>query len=172
MPKGGKHYSNLQPRFSMAYNWGRDVVSLDISRMAQFYHYFRFYGMDFPTDLRMPSINQFKPQTSVHTELGWKHYLNGGYTNASIYYKQRDKILFVNPEAYYSSENWKNFLLEGRGESYGLKLSFSKAGRRYQCRQPIHGPKVLSHILVLGKDTTYHHYMIFPMSLTLPYLID
>lgn len=75
MPKGGKHYSNLQPRFSMAYNWGRDVVSLDISRMAQFYHYFRFYGMDFPTDLRMPSINQFKPQTSVHTELGWKHYL-------------------------------------------------------------------------------------------------
>ena len=126
MPKGGKHYSNLQPRFSMAYNWGRDVVSLDISRMAQFYHYFRFYGMDFPTDLRMPSINQFKPQTSVHTELGWKHYLNGGYTNASIYYKQRDKILFVNPEAYYSSENWKNFLLEGRGESYGLKLSFFK----------------------------------------------
>lgn len=126
MPKGGKHYSNLQPRFSMAYNWGRDVVSLDISRMAQFYHYFRFYGMDFPTDLRMPSINQFKPQTSVHTELGWKHYLNGGYTNVSIYYKQRDKILFVNPEAYYSSENWKNFLLEGRGESYGLKLSFFK----------------------------------------------
>ena len=47
-------------------------------------------------------------------------------TNASIYYKQRDKILFVNPEAYYSSENWKNFLLEGRGESYGLKLSFFK----------------------------------------------
>lgn len=126
MPKGNKPYYNLQPRFSMAYDAGRDVISLDISRMAQFYHYFRFYGMDLPTDLRMPSINGFKPQTSVHTELGWKHCLNGGYTNASIYYKQRNKILFVNPEAYYSSDNWKNFLLEGKGGSYGLKLSFFK----------------------------------------------
>lgn len=126
MPKGNKPHYNLQPRFSISYDAGRDVISLDISRMAQFYHYFRFYGMDLPTDLRMPSINGFKPQTSVHTELGWKHYLNGGYTNASIYYKQRNKILFVNPEAYYSSDNWKNFLLEGKGGSYGLKLSFFK----------------------------------------------
>ena len=58
---------------------------MNFSKMEQFYHYLRFENIALPTDFRMPSIDGYKPRSSEHYEVGWKHFLKNGQWEISAY---------------------------------------------------------------------------------------
>lgn len=124
-PVNYRNYYSIQPRFALNFTPGKDnLVFLNFSRMEQFYHYIRFNGLSLPTDFRMPSIEGFKPRTSEHYEIGWKRNLNGdrGRLETSAYYKTRRNVLALRPDAIVEDDNWKNYIMAGNGDSYGIKM--------------------------------------------------
>ena len=124
-PRNHKSYYSIQPRFSLHYSPGEgNLLYLNFSKMEQFYHYLRLESLSLPTDFRMPSIEGYKPRSSEHYEAGWKHFLKGGQLELSAYYKTRRHVLALRPEVYIEDTDWKNYLMAGNGDSYGVKAYF------------------------------------------------
>ncbi|WP_317346321.1 carboxypeptidase-like regulatory domain-containing protein [Phocaeicola plebeius] len=78
-PQHHRSYYSIQPRLSVKYFPSeRNLLYLNFSKMEQFYHFLRFDSFSLPTDFRMPSIDSFKPRSSEHYEMGWKHFMDSG----------------------------------------------------------------------------------------------
>ena len=78
-PQHHRSYYSIQPRLSVKYFPSeRNLLYLNFSKMEQFYHFLRFDSFSLPTDFRMPSIDGFKPRSSEHYEMGWKHFMDSG----------------------------------------------------------------------------------------------
>ena len=96
VPANNKSFFSVQPRFTLRYLINHhNLLSVDFSRMEQFYHNICLGEIPLPTDLRMPSINGFKPSSSIHCEIGWKHIENTWRASISTYYKRRYDILGI-----------------------------------------------------------------------------
>lgn len=78
--------------------------------MEQFYHYLKLGSLALPTDFRMPSIEGYKPRSSEHYEIRWKHFLGNGVADLSVYYKTRRNLLALRPETMMENADglWKN----------------------------------------------------------------
>lgn len=125
LPQNYRSYYSIQPRFSLKYQPDdKDLFYVHFSRMEQFYHYIRFSNLSLPTDFRMPSIEGYKPRSSEHYELGWKHFLSRGQVEISGYYKTRRNVVALRPEAFIEDDQWSNYIMEGDGDSYGIKGYF------------------------------------------------
>lgn len=123
LPKHSTKYYSIQPRLAISFMPKKeDMIFLCFSKMEQFYHYIRLEELTLPTDFRMPSIKGYKPRTSEHYEVGWKHFFRKSYFSISAYYKTRRNLLALRPELILGEEDWSNFLLVGNGESCGIKL--------------------------------------------------
>lgn len=121
-PQHSRSYYSIQPRLSVKYFPSEEnLLYLNFSKMEQFYHYLRFDSFSLPTDFRMPSIDGFKPRSSEHYEMGWKHFLKGGQLEVSAYYKTRRNVLALRPDFWIEDGEWKNALMVGKGDSYGVK---------------------------------------------------
>ena len=124
LPKNSKSFFSMQPRFTLKYAANdKNIFSIDFSRMEQFYHNICVGEIPIPTDLRMPSIDGFKPSSSIHGEFGWKHMGNNRRFDISSFYKRRYHILgirynILNTE----NEDWDRFIMKGNAESYGIKI--------------------------------------------------
>lgn len=127
LPQHHRSYYSIQPRLSVKYFLcEKDLLYLNFSKMEQFYHYLRFDNLSLPTDFRMPSIDGFKPRPSEHYEVGWKHFLEDGQVEVSVYYKTRRNVLALRPDAWIEDNQWQQYLMVGRGDSYGVKGYFYK----------------------------------------------
>lgn len=127
LPQHHRSYYSIQPRLSVKYFLcEKDLLYLNFSKMEQFYHYLRFDNLSLPTDFRMPSIDGFKPRSSEHYEVGWKHFLEDGQVEVSVYYKTRRNVLALRPDAWIEDNQWQQYLMVGRGDSYGVKGYFYK----------------------------------------------
>ena len=123
LPKGNPSFFSIQPRFTVRYiPNNRNLFSLDFSRMEQFYHNICLGEIPLPTDLRMPSINGFKPSSSLHCEIGWKYIRENWRTSISTYYKRRFHILGIRYNMQPEYEGWNRFIMDGDGSSYGIKV--------------------------------------------------
>ena len=124
LPKNSKSYFSMQPRFTLKYAADeKNIISLDFSRMEQFYHNVCVGEIPIPTDLRMPSINGFKPSSSIHGEFGWKHTGDNWRFSLSTYYKRRYNILGIRYDISNTGyEGWDRFIMKGNAESYGVKV--------------------------------------------------
>ncbi len=132
LPRNHRDYYSIQPRFSVKYSpFENDLFYLNFSKMEQFYHYLRFNIFYLPTDFRMPSIESYKPRSSEHYEAGWKHYLQNGAFEASLYYKTRRNIVALRPETFVEDNQWDNYIMTGNGDSYGIKLYFYNYWKRW-----------------------------------------
>lgn len=132
LPRYKRTYYSIQPRFSLKYCIGdRDLMYAGFSRMAQFYHYLRMDFFSLPTDFRMPSIGRYKPRTSNHFEIGWKHFLQKGLFEISAFYKERQNTVSLRPEAYPWDDNWAEYIMVGYGKSYGLKGYMHNEWKRF-----------------------------------------
>ena len=98
--------------------------------MEQFYHYICLNYFALPTDFRMPSIERFHPRSSEHYEIGWKHFLQKGYIEASAFYKTRRHVLALRPEAYPTDNQWEKYIMSGNGHSYGAKAYITNTWKR------------------------------------------
>lgn len=131
-PLNHHSYYSIQPRFSLRYSpTPFNLFYMNFSKMEQFYHYLRFENIALPTDFRMPSIDGYKPRSSEHYEVGWKHFLKNGQWEISAYYKTRRNVLALRPETYVEDSNWKNYIMEGRGNSYGFKFYLQNNWNRW-----------------------------------------
>lgn len=125
-----KHHS-IQPRLSIKYAPGKDdILQVSVSRMEQFYHYICLSNFALPTDFRMPSIEGFRPRSSEHFEIGWKHFLQNGYLEASAFYKTRHHVVAIRPEIYPTDNEWQQYIMSGEGNSYGVKFYFCNRWNR------------------------------------------
>ena len=123
LPKDNESFFSIQPRFTLRYvPNSNNLFSLDFSRMEQFYHSICLGEIPLPTDLRMPSIGGFKPSSSVHCELGWRHINEHWRTSVSAYYKRRFEILGIRYNIVPEHEGWNKFIMSGDAASYGVKL--------------------------------------------------
>lgn len=124
IPDNYRSYYSAQPRLALNYSpTDNDLLYINFSRMEQFYHYLSFNGMALPTDFRMPSIEGFRPRTSEHYETGWKRNLgNNGKFDISVYYKTRRNVVALKPGVFVENDRWKDYIMSGEGDSYGLKM--------------------------------------------------
>lgn len=130
-PINHKSYNSIQPRFSLRYSPSeKDLFYLNFSKMEQFYHYLRLSSLALPTDFRMPSIEGYKPRSSEHYEIGWKHFLKDGLIDASVYYKTRRNLVALRPEALIEDDQWKSYIMVGDGDSYGAQFYFYYTWKR------------------------------------------
>lgn len=123
LPKNFDDHYNIQPRFSLKYTLNdRNLLYTGFSRMAQFYHYLRIDLFSSPTDFLMPSIKGYKPRLSNQLDVGWKHFLPSGMIESSLFYKNRENIIALKPNALPWSTDWKNTIMVGSGKSYGFRF--------------------------------------------------
>lgn len=131
-PHGSKDYYSIQPRLSVRYfPTDSDLLYLHFSKMEQFYHCLRLYNWDLPTDFRMPSIDGYKPRSSEHYEVGWKHFFTGGLFELSAFYKTRRNVVAMRPDVFVDDGGWDQYVMVGSGDSYGLRLYLNKSWRRW-----------------------------------------
>lgn len=121
-PQHSRSFYSIQPRFSLKYFPSeKNLLYVNFSKMEQFYHFLRFDSFSLPTDFRMPSIDGFKPRSSEHYEVGWRHFLKDGQLEFSAYYKTRRNVLALRPDTWIEDGSWQQYLMVGRGDSYGVK---------------------------------------------------
>ena len=131
IPNNSRNYYSLQPRFSLKYFFDdNDLIYFGASKMQQFYHYLRIDELPLPTDFRMPSLSGFPPSISEHYEAGWKHILKNGFIESSVFYKHRDNIMSLKPDTYPLDSEWKDYIMSGKGHSYGVKFFFYNDWRK------------------------------------------
>lgn len=123
-PKNNESFFSIQPRFTFKYiASNNNIFSVDFSRMEQFYHNICVGEIPIPTDLRMPSINGFKPSSAIHGEIGWKHVCKNWRANISTFYKRRFDILGIRYNIFSTEDGgWNQFIMKGNAESYGIKV--------------------------------------------------
>ena len=123
LPENNEKFFSLQPRFTLSYFVSPNhMLSFDFSRMEQFYHNICLGEIPLPTDLRMPSIDGFKPSSSLHAEIGWKYMQKNHRLGVSSFYKRRFDILGIRYHTDQEQEGWNQFIMSGDASSYGIKL--------------------------------------------------
>lgn len=131
-PDRYKNYQSIQPRLMLKYSWSnQNLLYASVSRMEQFYHYICLNDFALPTDFRMPSIGKFKPRSSEHYEIGWKHFLSKGYCELSTFFKTRRNVLALRPEIFPADDQWSQYIMAGDGESYGAKAYLTQSWKRF-----------------------------------------
>ena len=131
-PRHHRSYYSIQPRFSLKYQPAeKELLYLHFSRMEQFYHNLRFDYLSLPTDFRMPSIDGFRPRSSEHYEVGWKHFLENGQLDVSAYYKTRRHVVALSPDTSIEDARRDQYIMTGNGDSYGAKAYFYNTWKRW-----------------------------------------
>lgn len=132
LPQHNVSYFSVQPRFTLSYVLDEaNMFSLDFSRMEQFYHSICLGEIPLPTDLRMPSVDGFKPSSSMHSELGWRHINAHSRTSISAFYKRRFDILGIRYNIDSSQQGWNQFIMNGNACSYGIKMHMLSQWNRW-----------------------------------------
>lgn len=132
LPRHHRSYYSIQPRFSLKYQPAeKELLYLHFSRMEQFYHNLRFDYLSLPTDFRMPSIDGFRPRSSEHYEVGWKHFLENGQLDVSAYYKTRRHVVALSPDTSIEDARRDQYIMTGNGDSYGAKAYFYNTWKRW-----------------------------------------
>ena len=79
----------------------------------------------------MPSIDGYKPRSSEHYEVGWKHFMTGGLFELSAFYKTRHNVLALRPDAFVGDDSWGQYVMAGNGDSYGVRFYLNKNWQRW-----------------------------------------
>lgn len=131
-PENYRNYTSIQPRFMLKYSLPKNnLIYASASRMEQFYHYICIENFALPTDFRMPSIGTFRPRTSEHYEVGWKHFLTKGYCEISSFFKTRRNVLSLRPDVFPENDLWNEYIMKGKGYSYGAKAYLTQSWKKW-----------------------------------------
>ncbi|RAJ32226.1 TonB-dependent receptor [Pedobacter cryoconitis] len=127
---GNTIYHTLQPRIRFSYRLGdNQVITASYSRMAQFIHQFTTNGLSVPTEFRIPSSKNIKPETSEILNLSYR--LQAGKTSTftvEAYLKNMDNLLALGAGQDiangYFARKIEDRLASGRGNSKGIEFSY------------------------------------------------
>lgn len=121
--KFGKTYVNLEPRFTLSYNFVPDhSFKVAYARNTQSIHQLSNSSIGFPTDIWVLSSNNIKPQIADQVSLGyyttfWKNHFE---LSVEGYYKHMyNQIDYRNGAELVANEEIEGDLLYGTGRAYG-----------------------------------------------------
>jgi hypothetical protein len=126
----GKTYINPEPRFSLSYNFAKDMsIKGAYSRNTQDIHLLSNTTTSFPTDRWIMSTNNIRPEISDQVSVGYFYNFLNNMFEFSIegYYKwMQDQIDYVDGAQLVANETVENQLVYGNGRAYGGEFFLKK----------------------------------------------
>lgn len=126
----GKTYVNPEPRFSMSYNFVKNMsFKVAYSRNVQNLHLLSNTTTSFPTDRWIMTSNNVKPEIADQVSAGYflNFYKDMFEFSLEGYYKDlRNQIDYKNGAVLRINETVESQLLYGIGRAYGLEFFFKK----------------------------------------------
>ncbi|MGY0035312.1 TonB-dependent receptor plug domain-containing protein [Pedobacter sp. NJ-S-72] len=129
---GKTTYHTLQPRIRFAYRFtDNQVITASYSKMSQFIHQFTVNGFSFPTEFRLPSGKNIKPEIAEVINLSYR--LQAGKTSSfaiEVYYKTMTNLLALGSGQDiangYFAKKIEDRLVPGKGISKGIEFSYTQ----------------------------------------------
>ena len=124
------NFSNLEPRFSIAYELNENQsIKASYNRMAQYLQLITNTQSPTPLDVYTPSDNYIKPQIADQVALGYfKNFNNDNYSlEVETFYKTvKNRIDYIDGADLIANEAIEQVILNGKMRSYGLELMLRK----------------------------------------------
>lgn len=125
-----KSYINLQPRFSISYQFNdQNSIKFSYNRNSQNIHVLTNSNASSPTDQYVLSSNNIKPEIADQVAFGYfKNLSQNKYEfSAEVYYKwMQNQIDYKNAAQLIANVDVESELLYGTGRAYGVELFFKK----------------------------------------------
>lgn len=124
-----KTYTNLEPRFSIAYSLTeRSSIKASYQRMSQYLHLISNTQSPSPLDIWTPSGEHIKPQLSDQIAFGYNKDFNNEYSLvAEIFGKNvQNRLDYIDGADLIANEAIESVVLAGSARAYGLEMQFKK----------------------------------------------
>lgn len=121
-------FSNLEPRFSMAYELNESSsIKASYNRTAQYIHLISNTTSPTPFDVYTPSGKYIKPQLADQVALGYfKNFDTYSLEVESFYKKVKNRLDYVDDANLIANNAIEQVLLKGEARAYGLEVLFRK----------------------------------------------
>ena len=127
---GTSPYFNAEPRVALRYALPSDyAIKASYTRMSQYVHRVSSSSFALPTDVWYPVDDLVKPQNADQVTLGLSRLFtkSGIVASSEIYYKKMYNLIeFREGTNLVFSNEFRDALIQGNGESYGLELLLRK----------------------------------------------
>ncbi len=124
------NFSNLEPRFSMAYEINENKsVKISYNRMVQYLQLISNTASPTPLDVYSPSDSYIKPQIADQFAVGYFANLKDNAYSLELesYYKKvKNRIDYIDGADLIANEAIEQIILNGELRSYGLEILFRK----------------------------------------------
>ena len=123
-----QNYTNIEPRFTIAYRLDRSALKASYHRVNQYLHLISNTTSPTPLDVWTPSGRYLKPQQSDQWAFGYvTERENGNSLEAEIFYKYTvNKYDYIDGAELVANKAIEQILLPGTARAYGLELLFKK----------------------------------------------
>lgn len=123
-----QNYTNIEPRFTLAYRLERSAWKASYQRVNQYLHLISNTTSPTPLDVWTPSGRYLKPQQSDQWALGYvTEKENGNSLEAEIFYKHTvNRYDYIDGAELVANKAIEQILLPGTARAYGLELLFKK----------------------------------------------
>lgn len=123
-----QNYTNIEPRFTLAYRLERSALKASYQRVNQYLHLISNTTSPTPLDVWTPSGRYLKPQQSDQWALGYvTEKENGNSLEAEIFYKHTvNRYDYIDGAELVANKAIEQILLPGTARAYGLELLFKK----------------------------------------------
>ena len=123
-----QNYTNIEPRFTLAFRQERSAWKASYQRVNQYLHLISNTTSPTPLDVWTPSGRYLKPQKSDQWALGYvTERENGNSLEAEVFYKHTgNRYDYIDGAELVANEAIEQILLPGNARAYGLELLFKK----------------------------------------------
>jgi hypothetical protein len=146
---GSNHFSYLEPRLRLQFDFVNSSVGISYSRISQFIHLLSNPGPGLPSDLWVPSTSRLAPELSDNFSIEYSAHFKSFSWGASLWYKSFDNLVeYENPsDIIYSiiidnelyqvevnNDNWEERISSGGGYATGIELYSSMSYKSLNLR--------------------------------------
>ena len=128
--KSMANYDNLEPRFSVAYEFSENKsVKASYNRMVQYLQLVSNTASPTPLDIWTPSDSYIKPQIADQVAIGYfTNFKNDAYSlEVESYYKKiQNRMDYIDGADLIANEAIEQVILNGEMRSYGLEIMLRK----------------------------------------------
>lgn len=124
------NFGNFEPRAALSYAFNENTsVKASYNRMAQYIHILSNTQFPLPMSIWTPSGPFTKPQLLDQYAAGYfKNFNEGDFSfEGELFYKTvKNRIDYIDGASILANNNIEQVILNGKGRSYGMELSFRK----------------------------------------------
>jgi hypothetical protein len=124
-----------EPRINIRRKLGAEsFLHLSATRNRQFFHLLNNLRLGLPSDIWVPSSQQFQPGICDQLSVGWSKTTGQFAVSTDVFFKSMSNLLEYKDGAAYqtSGSSWEDNVTSGRGEAYGLEWMAEKNKGRFK----------------------------------------